>query len=218
LDDTNIKHDWVMRLDSDEIVPNRLREEIIERVGKEPEIAAYYINRRMYWMGRWLRHGGLYPHYILRIFKKGQGRYEERTEEHLIVHGKTANMKNDFLEFNRKNLLEYFTIKHLQTAKGEVKEELCKIRDGINPSPFGSKPERRRWIKLNLYYNSPLFLRGLINCFYRYIFRLGFLDGKEGLIFHVLQGFWYRFYIDSLIHEEKTKWHESNKDYIEYRK
>ena len=88
-----------------------------------------------------------------------------------------------------------------------MKEYLGLLKDSlsIDKDLFGEKPERTRWLKLNLYNKAPLFFRCFGYFIYRYIFRLGFLDGKEGLIFHVLQGFWYRFLIDSLIYENKKK-------------
>lgn len=206
LDNLDIKHDWILRLDSDEIVPDRLKAEILARVGTEPDIAAYALNRRMYWMGRWLRHGRMYPHYITRLFRKGKARYEERTEEHLVVDGKIGRMANDFLEDNKKNTLDYFTEKHLATARGELKEiqigvDSAKEKCAVKPSLFGDKVARTRWLKEKVYARSPLFVRPFLYFFYRYFVCLGFLDGVPGLIFHVLQGFWYRFYIDAKVYE-----------------
>ena len=209
LDNIDLKYNWVLRLDSDEMVPNRLKAEMNDRVGKEPGVNAYYMNRRMYWMGRWLRHGRMYPHYIVRLFRKGQARYEEKTEEHLIVNGATGYLKSDFLEDNRKNHLDYFTEKHLATARGELMEILEKNPDAdaatpsIEPKLFGVKVHRTRWLKEKVYARTPLFVRPFLYFFYRYFFCLGFLDGVPGLIFHVLQGFWYRFYIDAKVYESQ---------------
>lgn len=207
LDNIELKHNWVLRLDSDEVVPNRLKAEMLCRVGMEPGVNAYYLNRRMYWMGRWLRHGRMYPHYIVRLFKKGHARYEEKTEEHLIVDGAVGHMKADFLEDNRKNFLDYFTEKHLATARGELKEILEKDTGAnasgpaIEPKLFGAKVHRTRWLKENVYARIPIFVRPFLYFSYRYFICLGFLDGVPGLIFHVLQGFWYRFYIDAKVYE-----------------
>lgn len=209
LDNVPIKNDWILRLDSDEILPGKLREEIRERLAANEDYAAYALNRRMIWMGRWLRWGRMYPHYIVRLFRKGKARYEERTEEHLIVDGKIGRMKNDFMENNRKNNLDYFTEKHLATARGELREILAQERneldESIEPKLFGPKVNRTRWLKLHVYSRMPLFIRPFLYFFYRYFILLGFLDGKPGLIFHVLQGFWYRFYIDAKVYEERLK-------------
>jgi glycosyltransferase involved in cell wall biosynthesis len=211
LDNVAVKHDWILRLDSDEIVPDRMKEEMRRRLGHEPDIAAYSLNRRMYWMGRWLKHGRMYPHYIVRLFRKGKARYEERTEEHLVVDGRTGQLASDFLEDNKKNNLDYFTEKHLATARGELEEIRRKVDSekesatlqAIKPNLLGDKVVRTRWMKEKLYARTPLFVRPFLYFFHRYFILLGFLDGVPGLIWHVLQGFWYRFYIDSKVYEAR---------------
>lgn len=209
LDNVPLKHDWILRLDSDEMVPHRLKAELRERLDRDEGFAAYYLNRRMYWMGRWLRHGRMYPHFIVRLFRKGKARYEEKTEEHLIVDGIIGYMKADFLEDNKKNHLDYFTEKHLATARGELKEiieaqaEPAQANAAIAPKLFSAKVHRTRWFKEKIYSRTPLFVRPFLYFFYRYFVCLGFLDGVPGLIFHVLQGFWYRFYIDAKVYEAR---------------
>ena len=213
LDNIPLKYDWVLRLDSDEILPGRLAEEMRARVGREP-VVGYYMNRRMYWMNRWLKHGRMYPHYILRLFKRGHGRYEQRTEEHVVLSGDAGYLLHNFLEDNRKNTLDYFTEKHLRTAAGEVAEILsaAKDEDGIAPKLLGPKVNRTRWLKLRVYNEGPLFIRALLYFLYRYVLCFGFLDGRPGLIFHVLQGFWYRFYIDAKLYEERSAWRTHRSD------
>ncbi len=209
LDNVPIKHDWILRLDSDEIVPDKLKAEVRRRLANENDIVAYSLNRRVYWMGRWLRHGRMYPHYIVRLFRKGCARYEEKTEEHLVVDGPIGRMENDFLEDNKKNTLDYFTEKHLATARGELKEiqeterGKADAHEAIKPKLFGAKVHRTRWLKENVYSRTPLFVRPFLYFFYRYFICLGFLDGVPGLIWHMLQGFWYRFYIDSKVYEAR---------------
>lgn len=221
LDNLDIKYDWILRLDSDELVPQKLQAEMRARVGTEAGVAAYALNRRMYWMNHFLRHGRMYPHYITRLFRKGLARYEERTEEHLIVNGEIRNMNNDFLEDNKKNLLDYLTEKHLATARGELKEikdaesGAAATQPAIEGKLFGSKVHRTRWLKEKVYTKTPLFVRPFLYFFYRYFFCLGFLDGVPGLIWHVLQGFWYRFYIDSKVYEDRNL--EKLKQPVDYR-
>jgi glycosyltransferase involved in cell wall biosynthesis len=207
LNNIDTKHPWIIRLDSDEMVPKALREEILARTATGEPYVAYALNRRMYWMGRWLRHGRMYPHYIVRLFKKDSARYEERTEEHLIVNGPIGRMRCDFLEDNTKNNLDYFTEKHMSTARGELQEWQQFVSqtglqgNAIKGNLFGNKVERTRWLKEKVYARTPLFVRPFLYFFHRYFLCLGFLDGKSGLIFHVLQAFWYRFYIDAKIFE-----------------
>lgn len=207
LDNVPIKYDWILRLDSDEVVPEKLRTEMGRRLENETEFAAYYLNRRMYWMGHFLRFGRMYPHFIVRLFRKGLARYEEKTEEHLIVDGTIGRMENDFLEDNKKNTLDYFSEKHLATARGELREILEKVNGESNEIPaikgklLGAKVHRTRWLKENVYGRTPLFVRPFLYFLYRYFLCLGFLDGVPGLTWHILQGFWYRFYIDAKVYE-----------------
>ena len=205
-----LKYDWILRLDSDEILPDKLKAEIRHRLATEKDVAAYALNRRMYWMGRWLRHGRMYPHYIARLFRKGKARYEERTDEHLVVDGLTLRMQNDFLEDNLRNTLEYFTEKHLRTARGELSEiqrkvDSAKDANVLRPRLFGNKVERTRWLKERFYSRTPLFVRPFLYFWYRYVICLGFLDGMPGLIWNVLQAFWYRFYIDAKVYEARLQ-------------
>jgi glycosyltransferase involved in cell wall biosynthesis len=209
LDNVPIKYKWVLRLDSDEVVPEKLKAEMKRRLAAETEFAAYYLNRRTYWMNRWMKHGRIYPHFIVRLFRKGKARYEEKTEEHLIVDGVIGKMENDFYEDNKKNNLDYFTEKHLQTARGELQEiqeeqsGADKAKPAIEGSLFGAKVHRTRWLKEQVYSRTPLFVRPFLYFSYRYFICLGFLDGVPGLIFHILQGFWYRFYIDAKVYESR---------------
>ena len=159
----------------------------------------------------------MYPHYILRVFRNGAGRYEEKTEEHLVLKlGKVIYASQDFLEDNRQNTLKYWLKKHDDLSDGEIRDTLLETRDpdrDLKPRLLGTKVERTRWLKTHLYARSPLFVRGLLYFLYRYVIRLGCLDGIPGLIFHVLQGFWYRFYIDARIYEMRSRWQSTARDY-----
>jgi hypothetical protein len=75
----------------------------------------------------------------------------------------------------------------------------------IIPDLFGNPIERRRWLRLKIFNKSPYFIRSFMYFFYLYVLRLGFLDGKQGLIFFVLQSFWLRFLIDAKVFEKKIK-------------
>ena len=210
LDQVPIAHEWVMRLDADERVTPELAQEIASRVPTLSEdVTGIYLKRRVLFMGRWMRHGGYYPMWFLRIFRKGSGRYEELTEEHIVLsHGKTVQLKNDFIDENRKGL-SFWVDKHNHWAIGEMRDVISFRGEGqlplhtVSPALFSTQERRRRWLKVRLYACLPLFLRAFLYFFYRYVIRLGFMDGKEGLIFHFLQGCWYRFLVDAKIYEAK---------------
>jgi len=218
LDNVPLERPWILRLDADEVLPDKLKQELRELTATcGPEVTGIYLNRRMYFMNRWLKHGGLYPHYILRAFRKKAGRYENKTEEHFVLTvGRAIYAKNDFLEDNRQNTLKYWLKKHDALSDGEIKDTLLETQDpnqDLKESLFGNKVARTRWFKTNVYARSPLFVRAFLYFIYRYVIRLGFLDGVPGLIFHVLQGFWYRFYIDARIYETRLNWQSTSRDY-----
>ena len=218
LDHVPLTRAWILRMDADEMLPDQLKQEINELVGTcGTDITGIYLNRRMYFMNRWLKHGGIYPHHILRMFRRGLARYEEKTEEHLVLAGGRAiYAKHDFLEDNRQNHLKFWLRKHDDLSDGEIRDTLLETRDPINdlpPAVLGSKVQRTRWLKVHVYAKTPLFVRAFLYCFYRYVVRLGFLDGVPGLIFHVLQGFWYRFYVDARIYEIRSRWQSTAQEF-----
>lgn len=220
LDNVPITYDWVMRLDSDEMVTPELAKEICDLFGigdkdsrikrqLTSDITGMYMKRRVYFMGRWMKHGDYYPMWFLRIFRKGKGRYEEITEEHIVLsEGRAMNLKHDFIDYNRKGL-SFWVDKHNHWSVGEMLDTMAVMGDAIlppgtvKPSLFGSQEQRTRWLKKNVYARAPLLVRAFLYFFYRYFLRLGFLDGKEGLIFHFLQGCWYRFLVDAKIYEAR---------------
>ena len=218
LDNVPWERPWTLRLDADEVLPDKLKQELRELTATcGPEVTGIYLNRRMYFMNRWLKHGGMYPHYILRAFRNGAGRYEEKTEEHFVLtSGRAIYAKNDFLEDNRQNTLKYWLKKHYDLSDGEIRDTLLDTRNpglDLKEDLFGNKVERTRWLKTRVYAESPLFFRAFFYFIYRYFLRLGFLDGVPGLIFHVLQAFWYRFYIDARIYETRVNWQSTSRDY-----
>ena len=212
LDNLEIKNDWILRLDADEYLTEELKREIAEVLpGTSSETAGFYIKRRVYFLGRFIKYGGYYPTWLLRLFKKGKARSEERKmDEHLVLlEGKAERLKNDFIDDNKKNL-SWWIQKHNNYASREA-EEMIKntgtfdILGTPNVQKLKGQAVIKKWLKDNFYYRLPLFCRACLYFGYRYFIRLGFLDGKEGLIFHFLQGFWYRFLVDAKIYEQKIK-------------
>jgi len=196
---------WVLRLDSDERISKNLLDSI-EHFTETDDHKVGYINRHMYWMGKKLKYSGLKTHYIGRIYQPGIARYEEATEEHLQHDCRAEFLEVPFYEDNLKNNIEYFLLKHIDTAKGEV-EEILRIDLSINAGRLSLKHPHltRRWIKLNIYNKLPKFLRPILYFFYRYFIKLGFLDGAKGFSFCFFQAFFYRMLIDQLIIEKSEK-------------
>ncbi len=207
LDNLPITTEWIMRMDADEYVTFELANEICEELPKvHSAVTGFYVKRRVYFMGRWIRHGSYYPTSLLRIIRRGRGRCETRwMDEHIfLLDGVAEHLDHDIIDENRKGL-SFWTVKHEGYARREMLDLLSLDESSqhcLKPTLFGVHDKRKRWMKRNMYVRSPLFFRAFAYFLYRYFFRLGFLDGVEGLIFHVLQGFWYRFYVDAKIWEK----------------
>ncbi len=209
IDNLPIATDWVMRLDADEVLTPELVVEIAERLSNLPrDITGVNLKRRHIFMGRWLRHGGRYPLILLRIWRRGAAKIEQRwMDEHMVLsHGDAIVLENDFSDHNLYDLT-FFTEKHNKYATREAIDVLGKKYHlfGTEHEPpaesASAQAATKRWIKQNIYNRLPLWLGPLSYFYYRYFFRLGFLDGREGLIYNFLQGFWYRFLVGAKIHE-----------------
>jgi glycosyltransferase involved in cell wall biosynthesis len=206
LDNLPITTPWTIRLDADEHLTPELISELSEVIPDTPsEVCGYRVKRRVLFMGRWIRHGGYYPTWLLRVWRTGLGTCEQLwMDEHIILsEGKVVNLKHDIVDENHKGLT-FWTDKHNRYADREVKDMLgIQLGEGSNcrllDTDF-SQAGQRRWVKKNLYARSPLFLRAFVYWLLRYTVGLGFLDGIEGLIFHFLQGFWYRFLVDAKLY------------------
>lgn len=209
LDNIDTGSDWIMRLDADEELTPGLVTALRETLPTlEPDVTGIILRRQVHFLGRWIRHGGYYPTWLLRIFRNGVGRCEaRRMDEHIVVsEGETIRIHQDIIDNNNKDLT-FWTDKHNSYASREVLDVLASSVEGdrttamLRSSLAQSQAHSRRWIKINIYLRLPLFLRPFLYFIYRYFIRLGFLDGKEGLIFHFLQGFWYRFLVDAKLYE-----------------
>ncbi len=113
-----INTEWVMFLDADEYLTEELKKEI-EVILPKTDYDGFYMKRRFYFMGRWIKHGGYYPTWLLRIFKRGKGRVEREVNEHVKVDGKIGYLENDFTDYNRKGLVAWLT-KHIKYAEMEA--------------------------------------------------------------------------------------------------
>lgn len=204
-----IKYDWELHLDADERLSDELVAEINSLKDNFPaKIDGYFIPRLMHFMRRPIKYGGMFPIWHMRLFKHGRGSCEERQyDQHFQVTGASGRLKGVMIDDIRMSLSDW-SARHLRWADAEVKE-LCRGEQAgrILGNLWGTPVQKKRCLR-DLYNRAPLFLRALMLFFYRYFFRLGFLCGKEGLIFFVLQTFWFRFLIDAKLFEaelERTK-------------
>jgi len=203
-----INTEWIMNLDADHRISEELRNELLEifSASIDNDIKGFLSSRKTMFMNRWIKHGGHYPSYHAVLFRKGYGKCEERKyDQHFVVDGKMENLRGDIIDVVTDSLTT-FTMRHNIWSDSEVEEQVVKDSNGnqIQPKFLGNPIERKRYLKKN-YEHIPLLIRPFLYFIYRYFFRLGFLDGKEGLIFHVLQGFWFRFLIDAKIYEYENR-------------
>lgn len=163
-------------------------------------------------MGRWIKHGGHYPAYHANMFRKGFGKCEEKLyDQHFLVTGKLLTLKGDIVDIITDSLTS-FTERHNKWSTLEAEYQLSVNKNDvvIKAELGGNAIQRRRALK-NIYEKFPLFVRPFLYFIQRYFLRLGFLDGKEGLIFHFLQGFWFRFLIDAKIYDIERRAKKENK-------
>jgi glycosyltransferase involved in cell wall biosynthesis len=200
---------WVLRIDADEYLTPALRTEIMALLPHlGAEVDGIYCGRSMVFQGRLIRHGGVAGIRVLRLFRYGRGRCENRwMDEHIKVTGATVECSGELIDENL-NPLTWWTDKHNRYASREAVDLLnleygFMARDSVAGLRGGNQAGMKRWVKEFVYARLPGGLRACAYFFYRYVVRLGFLDGREGAAFHFLQGFWYRYLVDAKIAEVK---------------
>lgn len=202
IDSIQCRYPWQLHLDADEGLSPALRNEIAA-LPDAPAVDGFFIARYLKFMGKLLRHN-LAPTWHMRLFRSGAGRCEAREyDQHFLCTGVTARLQHAMIDDIRMPLTEW-TARHNRWSDAEVRELLSHETEGrVQSSLSGNVVERKRALR-GFYDASPLFLRPFALFFYRYIIRLGFLDGKEGLIFCVLQTLWFRFLVDAKIYETRN--------------
>lgn len=205
----NIKFEtaWILNMDAD----HRATEEFKQDIGKlfqksiPDHINGILTSRRTMFMGKWIKYGGHYPTYHAAMFRLGKGKCENKLyDQHFLVEGDTLKVKGDIIDLITESL-STFTQRHDKWSSLEAIQQFeNRLNDGdiIKANVAGNPIQKRRFYK-NIYEQFPLFVRPFIYFFIRYFLKLGFLDGKRGLIFHFLQCFWFRFLIDAKIYELK---------------
>lgn len=211
-------NDWVMRIDADEYLTDELRSSVREFLAGVPHhIDGAYFPRRMAFMGRHIKHGGIFPAYMLRLFRVGKGEIEDRwMDEHIKVQGDTVVLNGELIDDNL-NSLTWWTDKHNKYASREAVDLLnlefaFMKNDSVASAKGGSQAGLKRWVKEKIYARLPVGFRAMAYFLYRYVIRLGFLDGKEGTMFHFLQGYWYRYLVDCKVYEVKRYMSIHNSD------
>jgi glycosyltransferase involved in cell wall biosynthesis len=207
IDNLPFKYGWQLHLDADEFLSPALIA-AIEALKKNAtdETDGFYLPRLTRFLGRDIRHGGHYPTWHLRLFRRGAGRCESRKyDQHFILTGRARRISAPMIDDNRMSLKEW-TDRHNRWSDAEVEEILHPTQEGVIEGKLrGGTPMQMKRALRRLFLRVPLFVRSFGFFMYRYFVRLGFLDGGPGLIYNVLQTFWYRFLIDAKLYERSLE-------------
>jgi glycosyltransferase involved in cell wall biosynthesis len=211
---------WIMRIDADEIISNTLIDELklTLHVHDKSNVNGFYIKRKVIFLGKELSFGSLNPMWLLRIWREGEGYSNEKWMDEKIVlkHPQTLKLSKVFYDKNLNNLT-WWTQKHNLYAN---REAIDILKEKYDPSYKNDQKASNRDIVLfklkRLYNNLPIFLRPILLFLYSYILRVGVLDGYRGLIWNILQVFWYRFLVDCKVYEIELQFNFNESEIIKY--
>jgi glycosyltransferase involved in cell wall biosynthesis len=203
-----IPTEWVLALDADQRVTPELATELRDLDDSALEgFAGVYIKRRQWFRDRWIKHGGYYPKYLLKLFRRDKVviNTSDLVDHHFYVAGPVKTLRCDLIEANKKeDDISFWIDKHNHYAALLAREELSwrttARATGIEPSLFGN-PDQKTLALKGIWRRMPLYFRPFLYFVYRYFLRFGFLDGKQGAIFHFMQAFWFRLLVDIKIDE-----------------
>jgi glycosyltransferase involved in cell wall biosynthesis len=188
------RNEWVLILDADERITPELRCGI-ERALATHEFDGFYLNRRVIFLGSWVRHAGWYPSWNLRLFRHRLGRYDDReVHEHVVLNGRVGYLQSDMLHLDRRGL-EAFVERHNRYSTLEAAARFKAERDApdrarLPLSLLASPVQRKRYLRERVWPRIPA--KPIALFVYMYILRRGFLDGRAGLglcVFHAFQEF-----------------------------
>ena len=195
LDNLPFRNEWVLIVDCDERITPELWDEIASVI-QDPNYNGYYLNRRVFFLGQWIRYGGKYPDWNLRLLKHKSGRYENlntedipntgdnEVHEHVILDGKVGYLKNDMLHIDFRDIYHWLE-RHNRYSNWEARV-YYNILTGNDESGtigahlFGDAVQRKRFLK-KIWVKLPF--KPLLRFILFYFIRLGFLDGKAGYIY-----------------------------------
>jgi glycosyltransferase involved in cell wall biosynthesis len=205
IDNLPFTGEWVFILDADERLTPALCAEVRSKLAENRRAVGYYVNRVVIFMGKPIRHGGLYPSWNLRLFKRGRARYEERTvHEHMACSGPTDYLRAEMLHLRRESLSRYLE-KHIKYAELEsqewVKRRMGESTMGSSTTLFKDVLALRQWIRRNVWPRLPG--RPLWRFMYMFFFRFGFMDGLPG--WHLARLMACYEYMIGLLYKEKVQ-------------
>lgn len=203
IDNAGIATKWTLRLDADERFTPEVcaRCEALLSEHAADDVNGVVMESDFFFLGRLMKHGGSKKRKIM-LFKTGKGRIEDRRRDaHTILsEGRALAIRERYLHFDHKDLTSYIE-RYNQYASRERDDYFDFTKGAAFDANTDSQLRKLRKKKFRLYYRAPMFLRAWLWFVYNYYFRLGFLDGREGYLYHYFECYWYRFLVDAKIYE-----------------
>ena len=205
IDNAGIDTDWILRLDADERLTPALIAEAESLLSSDEavhgDLNGVTMEAVFYFLGRPILHG-IRKKRKMMLFKRGIGRLEDRKRDphSVLSSGRNVSLKERFLHYDFKDLDNYIR-RYNWYATREMQDYIAFTRGASTDIQADPYIQSRRKKKFGLYYRAPKFLRAWLWFLYNYIFRLGFLDGREGFLFHYFECLWYRMLVDAKIFE-----------------
>jgi glycosyltransferase involved in cell wall biosynthesis len=212
LDTCRVTSAWVLRLDADEYLEPMLIEAIRQSLpGLEPEISGLDFKLKVVFKGQWIRHGGYYKTILTRAWRTGVGHYEQRWMDEKIVlrSGRSELVQGGDLVDESLKDIGWWTDKHNRYATRQMVDFINREHplfpiDTTVDRQAHAQARWKRFLRNRVFASAPLYLRSVGYFLLRYVVKLGFLDGRQGFVFHTLQGFWYFMLIDAKIDEARA--------------
>ena len=203
----NVQTPWTMRIDADEYLSLDLQAEIKQQLDAvSPQVSGIEFTRKVIFKEKWIRFGGFYPIYLLRLWRSGKGSCEQRLmDEHIVLsEGDTIRFKGQLVDENL-NSFHWWVLKHNNYARREAADALNQkyqfsYMTDLVASGSGQAQLKRR-AKNSFYNRLPLGIRAVLYFIFRFVFQFGFLDHPKVWFFHFMQGLWYRLLVDINIYE-----------------
>jgi glycosyltransferase involved in cell wall biosynthesis len=210
LEQTPIENRWVLALDADFLIPPELRSAVDAAIARDDDVAGFYLRRLFVFRGRPIRHGGVYPSYQLRLFRRDAVYLDTHdvNDQHFYVRGRTERIDEELIEENvKERRLSFWIEKQNAVAQRQALEEVAHRAGRVAPEPpslFGTHNQKVLWMK-NRWVRLPLYWRSVGYFLYRYIVRGGFLDGRQGFLYHLTQALLYRVMLDARVEELRSE-------------
>ncbi len=211
VDNAKVTSDWILRIDCDEYLEPPLIAELAERLTSVPsDVTGIDFRRKVIFKGRFIRWGGYYKTILTRLWRTGSGRIEQRwMDEHIVLEGGRTEWfkRGDLVDENLKDI-GWWTDKHNSYATRQMVDFINR-EYGLFPmdtqvqSGGNAQARWKRFLRNRVFGGAPLYLRSVLYFLQRYFLRLGFLDGKQGFVWHFLQGFWFFVLMDAKIEEAR---------------